>query len=394
MAIINRDNRFNNLIKTIKICNLNQEDKKNLINYINEIKSGQRNNDFLEDEFLERVFLEIINNDGKQGEYSFLDIVDNVKFIFPYGVNTENYDLLKNMFITSLHNPKWIFNSKLFSIFDNKRDYIDIINIIISNEDYESYFNEIINYGINVSAYCPNQMILKQEIIVFINNLNKCSNIQELMEESLENAKKRVGIYPVDEKTLALISSEARKAERLITKLDNLQKRVNNYQKEVDNTTKNGLEELQNFINSQKDELIKKLDDYLLEIEKDLKASSDKVFNQVLFDTRNKINEIKLMASSLSSRTTDELLRIQKTSEESLSKLKDYVENNGQLKELIKEASDEAKLKEILSLYKLGGNVGGNEIESTEPKGIYIGGNDRLVVPMNQKVVIPNITSI
>ena len=306
MAIINRDNRFMDLIRVIKGSKLQPAYKNILLKYVLDVKAGRRNNDFIDDEFLERLMLELITEYTEKGKtYNLSDLIESVKIIFPFSENTENYENLRNLFITHISKYEHLFNEKLFALFDNKKDYVDIVNIIFGDDYYEGYSDEIFDYAVRVATYCQNQDILKREIIAFINNIDKCDDIDVLVEESLEEAKKRVGIYPVDEKTLSLIANEAKKAQSLITKLENLQSRVNNYQKDVDTLTKKGIEELQTFIDKEKDSLIQKLDEYLLEIEKQLKESSDKVFKEILMDAQKKINEIKLMASSLSSRTTD-----------------------------------------------------------------------------------------
>ena len=394
MAIINRDNRFMDLIRVIKGSKLQPTYKNILLKYVLDVKAGRRNNDFIDDEFLERLMLELITEYTEKGKtYNLSDLIESVKIIFPFSENTENYEKLRDLFITHISKYEHLFNEKLFALFDDKKDYVDIINIIFGDDYYEGYSDEIFDYAVRVSTYCQNQDILKREVIAFINNIDKCDDIDVLVEESLEEAKKRVGIYPVDEKTLSLIANEAKKAQSLITKLENLQARVNNYQKDVDTLTKKGIEELQSFIDKEKDSLIQKLDEYLLEIEKQLKESSDKVFKEILMDAQKKINEIKLMATSLSSRTTDELLRIQRTSEESVSRLKEYVENDPKVKQLIQEAGGEAKVKELLtSLHLTGSPV--VQAPAIETPGIYIPGNDRLVVPMNSQVILPeNIDS-
>ena len=390
MGIVNRDNRFNDLIKVIKSSKLNNYEKKELIDYVNEVKTKKRNNDFFEDEFLERVILKIVTKDELDCDFDLSDLLGYVNYIFPFGTKTEDYDMLKELFISNIGELNAIFNDKFFALFDNKRDYVDIINIISNDEDFDDeIIDAIFNYAIDVAPFCQNQSILKNEVISFIGKVFRCNDLKTLSKESLEEAKKRVGVYSVNEKTLSLIASEAKKAQNLIEKLENLQKRVNNYQKDVDTITKKGIEELQTFIDKEKDAMIAKLDDYLLEIEKQLKDSSDQVFNKILMDAQKKINEIKLMASSLSRTTTDELLRIQSKTNESVQTLKDYVENDPQVRKLIQEAGGEAKVRELLSSIKLTGTpmVSAPVIDTP---GIYIPGNDRLVVPMNSQVVLPD----
>ena len=242
MGIVNRDNRFNDLIKVIRSSKLNNYEKKELIDYVNEVKTKKRNNDFFEDEFLERVILKLVTKDELDCDFDLSDLLGYVNYIFPFGTKTEDYDMLKELFISNIGELNAIFNDKFFALFDNKRDYVDIINIISNDEDFDDeIIDAIFNYAIDVAPFCQNQSILKNEVISFIGKVFRCNDLKTLSKESLEEAKKRVGVYSVNEKTLSLIASEAKKAQNLIEKLENLQKRVNNYQKDVDTITKKGI---------------------------------------------------------------------------------------------------------------------------------------------------------
>lgn len=407
MAIVLRDNRFVNLLNTIKKCSAPNDLKKELTDYINDVKAGRRNNDFFDDEYLERVFIEIISGvQEKKPSYTFDAIVKDIKRIFPYGTKTEDFVFLKEMFVTNLTNRIYDFNidypyfDKLFALLNNKHDYIDIINLV-NKKEFETSYKKIVDYALDVAPFCQNQIILKQEILSFISKIGRTNDIDEMYKESLLDAKKRAGVYPIDQKTLALIANEARKAQALINKLENMQVKIDEYLKDVDDITKSGMDTLENFIESQKDELVAKLDEYLLQLEKDLKEAADKTLKEIIKNTQAKVNEIKLMAQSLSNRTTDDLLRIQRTTEESINesitKFEDYIKARPQLQELMNEIGGENKLKEILTTFRLTGSpvvaVDGVPIPDGPPvgtPGIYIPGNDRLVLPMNQQVILPD----
>jgi len=394
MGIVNRNNRFNDIIKVVKASKLSQEAKKELLDYIIEVKNNTRNNDFFEDSFLERIILELVKVDEWDNEFNIWDAIHVVKSFLPYGIKTENYENLKELIITNIGDFAAYQSEELLSLFDSKKDYLDIANLVFAYDNVEEIMDEATDFAVKVAPYCQNQSILKQEVIAFIYLIEKSDDTEELKAQCIEEAKKRVGIYPVDEKTLALIASEVRKAQGLIKKLEYLEKKITDYEKSVNIITKNGMEELQHFIDSEKDELIKRLDEYLLEIQKQLEASSDEVFKKILANAQKKINELKLMAQGLSNRTRDDLILLQNQTNDSIQALKDYVQNDPQVKELIKEAGGESKLKEILTSLQLTGSpvlvtegVADGPVIETPP--IYIPGNSRGIVPMNQQVVIP-----
>ena len=293
------------------------------------------------------------------------------------------------------------------------------MNIIKNDEWLDGKFSSIVDYALSVCPYCANQDVLKREIISFINGLqNEYGEVSEYQERMLNEAKKRCGIYPIDEAMLASISSEAEKAQALVSKLNNMQRRVDAYQSRISAATTAGKKEITSTINgavkdinSTRDEavsainslladskadIIKKLDDYILILEGQLKTSSDTVFNKILNDTTEKLREIRLAANGLSQSATSELIRIKNATEESVDRLREYVDNDEKLNELLKGVDSDDKVKSaLLKIHALGIDAAAPSddtpvvTESTSPS-IIIPGYDRLVSPANPSVIIPS----
>ena len=230
MAIINRDNRFNDLLKAINVSSIRKEDKNELIDYVNDVKNSRRNNDFFDDDYLQRVILEFITEGEKRNpEYTFDKVIKDCKRIFPYGSKTDDFDLLKEFFVTNINNRIYDFNIDypyfdiLFSLLHNKRDYLDIINLV-NKKEYENKYKKIVDYAIDVSRFCQNQIILKHEILAFISKIDKCSDINELYDESLKWAARRSGAYDLDEEKIAVIADQIEVLNSLIKKHEAMQK--------------------------------------------------------------------------------------------------------------------------------------------------------------------------
>lgn len=390
------------LIKVIKnASHVSSMDKEFLLNYVTNVKEGKCNNDFYEFDFLNGIILEILNNKIDEIEISFNKVREVVKILLPMGKETPDYNVIKELVINSNEE----IDIRLYPLFENRIDYIQIIKLI--KKESSEYYDKIVNYALDVSPYCINQTILVSEILSFVNGLKyELDDIDNYYANRLEEAKKRCGVYQLDEKKLSLIASEARKAQSLIKKLENLEGRVITYQEKIKNLTNQGkkevddlctekiqgindysvnkIKEMQGVIEEVQKDIIEKLDEYLLTLENNLKVSSDEVFNKILNDTRNQIREIKLTAQSLSTTTTRELLRVQKVSEESVEMLKKYVETEPQLQQFLKEAANSEAVKE--ALIKL--NESNNRVQITSP-GILIPGHDRAIVPANPNVILP-----
>lgn len=378
--------KISRIIKSNK--DLSETERMYLLNYATDVKDGKCNNDFYEYDFLYRVILEVMNNGNIIRTFENMKKV--TKILLPAGLETPEYELIKNMIV----NGNTEIDTKLFPLIENKFDYTNIIKII--NEEAKDCFDMVVDYALDVAPYCINQNILVSEIISFINCLKyQVGDKKEYYNYRVQEAKKRCGIYPIDEKSLALISDEAKKAQSLIKKLDNIKERVTNYQETVKKTTTTGKKEIEDFsitkvkelqdnIDAAKEEIINKLDEYLLTLEQELKKNSDEIFNRILNDTKNKLREIRLAAENLSAQTTNELLRVQRASEDSVQTLKKYVESEPRLQEYLKSAADSETIREAL--------IKMNETQShiVHNNGILIPGNDRIVVPANANVILPH----
>lgn len=445
-----------NLIRAIRNeSRLDSEDKNYLIDYINDVISGTRSNDFFEFEYLVRTITALVET--KEDEYYTAEslmqkYISVVKQFLPEGAQTEDYKAVMEMVINNFYGKKGFINAnlyddKFYALFQNRYDYLYVMNLINKDYDIRQYANRIFNYAVSVSPYCANQSIFKSELLSFINGIpNEGWDFDNYSERSLQEAKKRCGIYPIDEKTLALISSEAEKAQSLIEKLNDMKQRVEEYEEKVGTLTEEGKQELINTFNTGKEditssinggkksigdaarkgrkdikaladssvkdireyiataekEIQEELDRYLLSLEEALKQSSDQVFSSILADAQKSIRDIKLTAQGLSRTTTSELIRIQKASEESVDKLKAYVESEPQLQELLNGAKADDAIRD--ALLKFGELQSGAVIATTQAvavpgaqtssvinstPSIVIPGNDRLVVPANASVVIP-----
>lgn len=416
------EKQYKSLIKTIRYSsNLTYEMIEFLVGYIEDVKNKRINNDFWEFDFLEKVMLGINAStfDSLTDLKDFFNtLILKVKFFLPQGLETPEYEPIKGMLINYFVSKEGLigsglFQERMYALFDSRIDYLFIMNIIAKDKKLITLFDDICNYICEVAPYCINQTILKNEIISCLNGIDGVvGDLSDYFNKRILDAKKRVGIYDLDEKTLALISAEAEKAQGLIEKLNSMQKKIDNYTEAVATLTKNGrkdlndlvksgkkeigscavetIKEMQNTVNEQKQEIIRQLDEYLATLEETLKQNSDKVFNKVLLEAQEKINNVKLAAQKLSNATTTELLKIQEASEASVNKLRNYVENEPKLQEYLKSASDDEKIREaLLQFSSLQTGAETQAIIATPTSGIMIPATDRLVVPANPNVIIP-----
>lgn len=355
------DKKYKNLIKAIKSSVvLDDEFQMYLVNYVNGIRNGSLYNEFFDFEFLNAIILELCNNEitleeGETFKEKFESIIRNIRFVLPDGIETDNYEEIKQSIIMG----RGINDYEFYSIFDDRHDYFHIVNIIKANQDLYEYKNNIRNFAIEVSPFFSSSE-LKREIIAYMNGIKMyAGNISDYTKERILEVKKKNGIYPIDEATLANISQMAEQAQSLIKKLENMKSKIEAYEErasiatvngkdEIDRKAKNAKEELQIGIDEALEGIQKQLNEYLLILEKSLKNSSDEIFNSILKSTEERVNNIKLYAEGLSGHTTSELLRIQRVAEEKIDTLKNYLQNEPELRKLISEAAGSEAVKQAI----------------------------------------------
>ena len=387
MSIFDDNKIYKEIYKAIKLSECLDNEKVYLKEYIDNVKENLINNDFYDLETLKYfIYVCLTEHFGEVHDY-FNKVVDLFKMLLPDGLNNNNFKVISHLIITN----GYYLDVELFTLFSN---LFDVFNIgkIIKRKNIDTSI--IIEFATKISPYTQGEEILKYEIISFIESYENILDISEFINEKLEEAKKRCGIYPVDEKKLALIASQIRKTSGLITRLENLSKKVDNHKevidslvklskKEIDDHASNKVFEMKENIEDVKNEMVVKLDEYLLILEEQLKNNSDVVFNKVLEDASKKLREIRLAADMLGTNTANDLIKLQKASEESISKLKDYVENEPNLREILKSASESESVKKaILELGKVK--------EKSVKESVVLQGYDRVIVPATPSVILPH----
>ncbi|MGN1370981.1 MAG: AAA family ATPase [Candidatus Coprovivens sp.] len=416
------EKKYRNLIRVIKSAQkIDLETIQYLVDYVEKIRDKEINNDFYEYDFLEKVLLELLDThfeDYVEFKSIFDELGEIVKFLLPEGMETEDYQNIKNMVINKLIGnnsliKKGLFDKNLYSVFSSRYDYLFIIDLISSYDNLPCSYRDIFNFVIEVAPYIPNQTMLRCEVVSCINGLKGVvGSADDYFKQRISDARKRVGIFPVDEKTLALISAEAEKAQSLIVKLEVMQKKIDKFKDTIDSLVNSGrkdirdlvvsskkeigdyslesINKMQESVNEAKTELLKQLDEYLISLELTLKQSSDKVFNQILLDAQEKIRQIRVAAEGLTNATTSELIRIQQASADSVDRLKNYVENEPKLQELLQKASNDSSIREaLLQFSSLNAGAMSGAVVGNAQTGILIPGHDRLVIPANPNVVVP-----
>ncbi len=428
---------YKKLIRVINSSRLPYDGQRQLVAYVSAVHNKERNNDFFEYEFLERVILNLIQEnytDGIEVSNTFDKVIDLVKFLLPQGLETPDYGPIKEMIINNFVNAsndikEDVLDKKLYALFNDRIDYLQLVRMIFEDPVLLENYALIIDYACNISPYCVNSRVLKSEIVSFMHGMNnEMGDLEEFEQKRITEVKKRVGIYPIGEQTLSLISSEAEKAQALVEKLDAMHDHIDTYQsklttmteegtkvvkqsikegkKEISDYAKGAVSTLKQEVKKAQEDITQKLDAYLIELQQNLKVSSDQVFNQLLEDAQAKIRDIRLATRTMQTTTTSELLRVQEAANSSMDKIKDYLSSDENLKKLLKSVDQEEQIKDILSrlndLQKQTVTITPTSEETVEASAayqqkikeenqntVYLPGSSRLIVPMGPNVIVP-----
>mgnify|MGYP002623731822 CR=1 FL=1 len=396
-----------NLIRTIRNKGeLDYLERKYFIDYVEAVRDNKRNNDLYEIDFLNRIILDLINSKSSNKIKDFEKIIELVKNIIPLGLSTENYEVYKNMII----NGNYYIDMDLFSLFDNHLDYIKVINIIKSDELYLNNYENILNFAKQVSPYCTDNE-LRKELIAYINGLNsQVGDIKTYTKEKLDDARKKCGIYDVDEKKLELVSSEIAMAKSLIEQLEIMEKQISAYKytiyvlttngvKTIDTHGKKALAEMNQSIEKNKGDIKKNLNEYQQLLMVELKNSKEEVFQQILKEAREEVEQIKVLALAISNDATQKLIEARNAAEDSLDKIKrsdiertlKSLQQYDNLLERINNANSkfEENEKNLGDLEEFITRLSAEKDKINVETTVHIPGNDREVVPASPNVHIP-----
>lgn len=418
------ERKYKELIKAIKGSELSYENIDFLVKYLSEVRDGKRLNDFYDFDFLQGVMIEIgtstFDDEDELVDF-FNELINKVKFLLPQGDKTEGYEVIKREILNHYCGNNGIirnnlFSEELYSLFDNRLDYLQVMDIILKDDNLVSNFDNIVRFATTLGKEIDDQGLLKREIISYLHLYGSIlSDDEAYLEKRVNEARMRYGVYPgINEKTIASISREVEKARGILKKLDVLEKKVDSYVEKVDAKTRIGIQtitdtvlegkkdietyandsikKMQEDLATSKKELLDELNKYLVSLEDTMKANSDQVFNQMLIDAREKVEQIRVVASSLSGTTTRELLRIQQETQSSLETLKSYVESNPQLQASLKVATDsEEFMKALLQFSAAQGELNGAEAGIVIPQKQVITPNTEIVLP-GEDFLVPKYT--
>lgn len=308
----------------------NKENLKEAIEYLKDIESGKIINPFKNEKILIAFIDTVIDK-----EVSFLESVNEGKLYFNKIVILENDDEVKTFLKLFEKNgviDNNMFSQTLYSIFNDKTIYFNIMDIIMSNNNLKTKFEDIKKYIISISPYIADINTLKNDILYFLNNVGFASDVDTLIIERVNGAKERLGIYSIDEKIVSDIdrkiknfNSSSESLMHLMDESNKLISKLNTLPEEIkEQIVKNKMflqTEINNIVNEALEKLKLQYNVYLQMEKEGLKDDADKARLELIRILDQKKNELNTIARVIEENTKTELGRIDKYTSEKLEQL-------------------------------------------------------------------------
>ena len=397
-----------NTIKKTEILDVGA--KEYLFNYIDNIENKRTKNDFYDIEFLSNIIIDLID-ENCNSEYKVNNILTNeikaVKELIPFGENTDNYNMLKSMFINKFSGPdgyisKGIYDQSFMSLFDNISDYIKIMDAINSDELPKRSFNYIREYAYTIVKYSNSYEIFKNDLISYIANLeNNIDNVEKYTEEHIEMAKERIGVYSLSQSDVSRIKRAANKIETYRQEFEGHKKEIKEEKDNIGRIIKEGINdinlaktdsinELKKLYEDERKLLLEKLDNYLERLSENLETKSNESFNRILLKYQTELREFRSLARQISNEGTNSLLSLKEETEKSIEELREYVKSSPELEKYIREAEKSNELKnKLMSIISKEEEISKKIITGESIKGEIIKGIDKEVISTSPNLTLP-----
>ena len=383
-------------LKSNKDLASDQTGLNKLLDYIDEFSEGKKE-DFLDTDFLIRSFLKF-NKVTDLYEAIFI-----IKSLLPYGINTPNYESIKEVIINDFlgeygYLKRKIFDYSLYSLIKDFDNFTRVMKTISKNEKAVENFNKLNEYIIKAAKYSIDEESFVKSIISTIEGLDdSVLNIDAYLESEIEKDKKRVGIYAISHDDIMTASNTMRRIDSQMEKLDNYITVVEEKSKNIINTTNESelkikqatelsIIELKKYRSTLEKELKNLLEKHLENVKIEINNKADTVFSEILKKYQEQLEEFRIVSKNLSIQSTRELTLLKEETDKSLNELREYVHNNPELKSALTQAEESAAVRDkLLEIIKVEQE---RPVDTSEEK--IVRGINRIVVPNTPKVEIPD----
>ncbi|MGN0666633.1 MAG: AAA family ATPase [Huintestinicola sp.] len=320
--------------------------------YLNDIKKNPEKNPFgsieLLAELAERIL--VLKKNG-----SIKDAMEDAEEIYstviPLGENTENYELLRSVFLKIFEKDGIyafdIFFPLLYASFSDKLIYINVMNSLMYTHNIQNNIEMITDYAVTVRQYFTDEQAFGMSVINAAERLSLAQDTSETMKSLVSLAQRSAGIYDVSEELLSAADINTRKAEMMLEsaekKLAASEKHSASYKalaESCEQTLKSISAAETQSIRSEASAAIfdvkRAYEEMLSAEQKRLDFDKDKLLRDLLDSADKKIRELRMISESIKESTSADLYRINTEANKAAERAAAMLQS-GEIKDIIKE---------------------------------------------------------
>ncbi|MBP1547665.1 MAG: AAA family ATPase [Oscillospiraceae bacterium] len=320
--------------------------------YLNEVRRNPEKNPFGSAELLAELAERILglkkNNDIKQ----VLDDAEEIySTVIPLGRMSADYELLKAVFLKIFDKDGIytfdIFSPALYSSFNDKRIYIDVMNSLLYVHSCSDNLEMIEKYASSARQYFTDERAFGAAVINAANRLSLAQDKGNVINELIMLAERAAGIYDVSEERLSTVNDNAEKAERLFEmaqkELAASERHAQSYKalaEKCESSLKTVSDAENKNIRSEAAAAImdvkRAYEEMLSKEQKRLDFDKDKLLRDLMDSADKKIRELRMVSESIKEQTSAELYRINTEASKAAERAASILQTD-ELQDMIKE---------------------------------------------------------
>jgi len=338
----------------------------------------------------------------------------------------EEKRLFNNLFDLYIENPELFLMNKNFdkvlNAFDDKKIVLEFFRYLSKSENVLENSNsenlsKLIDYVSEARQFFIDDRALLSAAVTLIENFDPLllkhgdsKDVQRIINNKIEEAKKSCGIYNIDQGVLAEMDSKLsiilNSSQILETLIETAEKQIvilrEELKKNQSELTQAKIRELSD-LQTKANQILKSFHADYAELQgqqrESILAERDSLVADLHRESEKKKTEIASVGDSIAKRVAIELGRINNVGSESMRRLEEFVSNNDEIKKLLAEAKSNddflSRLAQVEKLYELQGiqpvqTVPG--VQVAVPEGGSTSFNtEGIVIPTSKEVFVPSI---
>lgn len=323
-----------------------------LSTYLNEIAKNPKENPFGSIDLLAELAEKILELKQHYNLKIVLDDAEEIyQLIFPFGESTENYELLKAIFLKIFEKDGIydfdIFSAPMYTCFSDKLIYINVMSSLIYIHNIKDNMEMLTNYAVTVRQYFTDEQAFGISVINAAGKLSLAQDTSETMKSLVSLVERSAGIYDVSEESLNAADINTRKAEMMLEsaekKLAASEKHSASYKalaESCEQTLRSISASETQGIRSEASTAIldvkRAYEEMLSAEQKRLDFDKDKLLQDLIFSADSKIRELRMVSESIKESTSADLYRINTEANKAVERASAMLQSD-EVKSIIKE---------------------------------------------------------